>query len=223
MLPETPSKQYSQTCSPAILATILNKQTAVFSINISHCVFLGTRPACDSFYMTALIGGNHASVCTQVCGELIMMVQTQEDDQNRKHAIWCKRRINGKFMIALRQKVEIMAQLTDAAFAPLRHDQITVSFFSNGFSVSAPPPGAQRGRNHSYQQDCFYSLPQSCILLPLAWRPGEGEITLPAYTETRPPCALWDQQLLSQLGFFKPRSRLHSGNSVRSKDTPETF
>lgn len=71
-------------------------------------------------------------------------------------------------MFALRQTVEMMAQLTDAAFAPIGHDEITVSFFTNGFAVSAPPPGAPTGRNHSLQQDCFYPLPQSSILLPLA-------------------------------------------------------
>lgn len=48
-------------------------------------------------------------------------------------------------MFAPRQKVEIMAQLTDAAFPPIGHDQITAPFFSNGFSVSAPPPAALRG------------------------------------------------------------------------------
>lgn len=72
-------------------------------------------------------------------------------------------------MFASGQTVEIMAWLTDAACAPIGHDQITVPFFSNGFSVSVPPPDAPRGRNHSYQQGCFYPLPQSSILLPLAW------------------------------------------------------
>lgn len=72
-------------------------------------------------------------------------------------------------MFAPGQTIEVMAQLTDAASAPIGHDQITASFFSNGFSVSAPPPGALRGRNHSYQQGCFYPLPQSSILLLLAW------------------------------------------------------
>lgn len=72
-------------------------------------------------------------------------------------------------MFALRQKVTIKALLTDATFTPIRHDQISVPFFYNDFSVSVPPPRAPRGRNHSYQQGCFYPLPQSSILLPLAW------------------------------------------------------
>ena len=72
-------------------------------------------------------------------------------------------------MFAPGQTVEIMAPLTDAAFAPIGHDQITASFSSNGFSVSAPPPGARRERNQRYQQRCFYLLPQSSILLPPAW------------------------------------------------------
>lgn len=63
-----------------------------------------------------------------------------------------------------------MAQLTDAAFTPLGHDQITAPFFCNSFSVSAPPPSAPQGRTRSYQQGCFYPLPQSNILLPLSWR-----------------------------------------------------
>ena len=33
-------------------------------------------------------------------------------------------------------------QLTDASFVSIGHDQITASFFSNGYAVSAPPPGA---------------------------------------------------------------------------------
>lgn len=36
-----------------------------------------------------------------------------------------------------------MAPLTDAAFAPIGHDQITASFSSNGFSVSVSPPRPQ--------------------------------------------------------------------------------
>lgn len=47
-------------------------------------------------------------------------------------------------MFAPGQTAEIMAPLTDAVFAPIGHDQITASFFSNGFSVAAPPPGAPR-------------------------------------------------------------------------------
>ena len=48
-------------------------------------------------------------------------------------------------MFAPRQKVDIMARLNDAASAPIGHDQITASFFSNGLSVSGPPPWSSEG------------------------------------------------------------------------------
>lgn len=72
-------------------------------------------------------------------------------------------------MFAAGQIVEIMAAVTDAAFVPIGHDQITASFFSNSFCASATPLGAPRGRNHSYQQGCFYRLQESNISFPLAW------------------------------------------------------
>lgn len=122
-------------------------------------------------FMRLLMEPNHMFFffCSQVSEEVIMMIQTPEYDSNSTDVIWCKHRTNGKFMFAPGQTVEIMAELTDAAFVTIGHDQITASFFSNGFSVSAPPPGARRGWNRCYQQGCFYPLSQSNILLPLAW------------------------------------------------------
>lgn len=48
-------------------------------------------------------------------------------------------------MFAAGQTVEIMAPVTDAAFVPIGHDQITASFFSNGLFASATPPAALNG------------------------------------------------------------------------------
>lgn len=77
--------------------------------------------------------------------------------------------MNGKLLFSAGQIAEIMAQVTDAAFVPVGHDQITASFFPNGFCASATPLGAPRGKNHSYQHGCFYQLQESNILFPLAW------------------------------------------------------
>lgn len=161
----------------AILAPIwITWPTACFTR--SHSVCTGSHPACNSLYELAFTDGQHGLFCAQVSEAVIMMTQPLvEYDQQCTDTIWWKSRTNGKCMFALRQKVSNVALVTDVTFTPLRHDQISVPFFCNSFSASAPPPGAPRGRNRCYQQDCFYPPPQSSILLPVAWWWEDRKIT----------------------------------------------
>lgn len=52
-------------------------------------------------------------------------------------------------MFAAGQKAEIIAQLTDAASAPIGHDQITASFSSNGFFAQLHLQQLRGGTNHT--------------------------------------------------------------------------
>lgn len=58
------------------------------------------------------------------------------------NVIPCKHGINGAFTFALGQKAEIMPWLTDDAFTPLGHDQITVLLLTS-VMASLPQPHIQ--------------------------------------------------------------------------------
>lgn len=100
--------------------------------------------------------------------------------------------MNGKLVFAAGQTVKIMAPVTDAAFVPIGHDQITASFFSNGFSVSATPVGAPRGEESQLSAGLLLSsaTKQHFITTGMVMRGQTDNPSCHYPKETSPACAL---------------------------------
>lgn len=90
------------------------------------------------------------------------------------------------------RRVKITAPVTDAAFVPVGHDLITASFSSNGFSASAPPQAAPRGRAESHlSAGWLFSSPLSPAkeqhFSPMAWRWWDGRTHTPSHSQPTSP------------------------------------
>lgn len=89
--------------------------------------------------------------------------------------------------------VEIVAHLTDDAFAPKGHDQITTPFFFNGFSAPAPPPGVPKGEGITVISWIAFILSHKATFY-YHCRGDEGTDNNPVWPlpkRNHPVCTLW--------------------------------